>query len=235
MAVLTLSGQPGTGARDVGRLVAQHLQLDYIDQEILVEAARALGVPMESVVPFDERTASLGERLASMLRRFLERSAAAGPADPMLGAGGLDTLLSRTYAEAAADESRELSDERYVRALTDIARDLARHDGVLILGRGSQVILADWPGAFHALLIAPLGKRIEAFAAREDISADEAAKRVQEHAKGRAAFHRKFFKIEVDDPCHYHLVLNTACLSTEAAAEIIANAARRATPSATAS
>ena len=69
MAVVTVSGQPGTGAHDIGRLAAQHLGLDYVDQEILIEAARTLGVPVESVVSLDERTATLGERLGAMLRR----------------------------------------------------------------------------------------------------------------------------------------------------------------------
>ena len=82
MSVLTISGQIGAGAREVGRLVADRLTFDYVDQEILVEAARTLGVPVESVVSHDERTAGLGERLATMLRRFLERSAAAG-SDPL--------------------------------------------------------------------------------------------------------------------------------------------------------
>ena len=228
MPVVTISGQAGIGAREVGRLAAQRLQIDYIDQEILVEAARALGVPVESVVSRDERTASMGERLAVMLRRFLERSAAAGAADPMLGSGGLDILLSRTYSEAAAEEGlQEVSDERYLATLCGIIRDLAAHDNVLIIGRGSQAILKDWPGALHILLVAPLAHRVEEAAAREGLAPEAAAKRVHDGDKGRAAFHHKFFKINVDDPSHYHLVLNTARLSDEDAAQLIAEAAQR--------
>ncbi len=102
MTMVTISGQAGSGAREVGRLAAQRLEVDYIDQEILVREARELGVPVESVVSRDERTAGLGERLASMFRRFLERSATAGSTDPMLGSG-LDVVLSRTYGEAAME------------------------------------------------------------------------------------------------------------------------------------
>ncbi len=228
MAVLTISGQFGSGAGEVGRLVAERLQIDYVDQEILVEAARALGVPMESVVSLDERTASLGERLASMLRRFLERSAAAGAADPMLGSGGLDVLLGRTYGEAAAGESlQEVSDDRYLSTLTDIIRDLAAHDDVLIIGRGSQVILEDLPGAVHVLLLAPLDHRIEEFARREGLTAEDATKGVHDGDKGRAAFHHKFFKVDVDDPSLYHLTLNTARFPADEAAQIISEVAQR--------
>ena len=77
MATVTISGQFGTGAREIGRAVAAQLKLDYVDQEILVDSASALGVPVESVVTHDERTTGLGERVGAMLRRFLERSAVA--------------------------------------------------------------------------------------------------------------------------------------------------------------
>ena len=225
MPVVTISGQPGTGAHDIGRLTAQHLSIDYVDQEILVQAARTLGVSMESVVALDERTATLGERLGGLLRRFLERSAAAGVGDPMLGPGSLDIVLGRSYAEAAASqEEPELSDERYIGTLISLMRDLAAHDDVVIIGRGSQVILKDWPGALHVLLVAPQDRRIEALVARDGISKEAAAKRVQDSAKGRAAFHQKFFKVDVDNPALYHLVLNTARLTPDDAAQLIAAA-----------
>jgi cytidylate kinase len=228
MSVVTISGQTGSGAREVGRLAAERLHLDYVDQEILVEAARALGVPMESVVSHDERTASLGERLAAMLRRFLESSATAGAADPMLGSGGLDVLLGRTYAEAAGvAEPQEVSDDRYLATLSDIIRDLPTHGDVLIIGRGSQVILKDWPGALHVLLVAPLDHRLEEVARREGLTEEAAAKRVHDGDRGRTAFHDKFFKIAVDDPSLYHLTLNTAHVPIEEAAQIIGEVALR--------
>lgn len=227
MSVVTISGQTGAGPREVGRAAAQRMHLDYVDQEILVEAARALGVPMESVVPHDERTTGLGEHLAGMFRRFLEQSAAAGAGDPMLGAGGLDYVLSRTYGEAAEDEGpQEVSDERYVEALTGIIRDLAEHDNVLIIGRGSQMILKDWPGALHVLLVSPLERRIEFISERDGLSAGDAAKRVHDGDKGRHSFHHKFFKVHVDDPTLYNLAINTARLSIDETADLIAAAGR---------
>ncbi len=229
MAVLTISGQAGSRAPEIGRLVAEQLHFDYVDREILVEAATALGVPMESVVPLDERTASLGERLAAMLRRFLERSAAAGAADPMLGSGGLDVLLGRSYSEAAAAEiAQEVSGDQYFSALTDIIGDLASNDDVVIIGRGSQMILKDHPGAVHILLVGPPDYRVRQFALREGLEEEEACKRVQDIDKGRAAFHSKFFKIDVDDPTLYHLTLNTERFSPEETAQMISEFAQRA-------
>ena len=232
MTVVTVSGQIGTGARDIGRLVAERLGIDYVDQEILVEAARELGVPVESVVTHDERTAGLGERLANMLRRFLESSAAAGAADPMLGSGGLDIVLGRTYTEAAAEESQqEVSGDQYIDTLSRIIRDLAGHDNVVILGRGSQVILQDRPGTLHVLLVSPLPARIAYIATRDSIDVEAAAKRLHDAAHGRADFHSKFFKVHVDDPSLYHLTLNTGRLSQDQVAQLICEVAHRVAPS----
>lgn len=228
MTVVTISGQTGSGAREIGRLAAERLQIDYIDQEILVQAAQELGVSMESVVSRDERTATLGERLGSMFRRFLEQSAAASAADPMLGTGGLDVLLGRTYAEAATDVGlQEVSDERYLETLTNIVNDIADHGNVLIIGRGSQVILRDRPNAVHVLLVAPLDWRVEEYTRRPDVAEEEAAKLVRDGDKGRHAFHHKFFKVEVDDPALYHLALNTGYLPFEEIAQLISEAAPR--------
>ncbi len=227
MAVVTISGQIGSAAREIGRLAAARAQIDYVDQQILVEAARELGVPMESVVSKDERTASLGERLANMLRRFLESSAAASAGDPMLGTGGLDVVLGRTYTQAAAGEGlQEVSDDIYVETLSGVIRDLAGQGDVLIIGRGSQVILKDWPSVLHVLLVAPLDRRIEFISRRDGLTADEAAKRTHDGDRGRADFHRKFFKIDVDDPSLYHLTLNSGFLSQEQVAQIISDVAQ---------
>ena len=78
MPVITIAGSLGSGAREIAQSVARELKLDYVDQEILVEAARELGVSVATVERHDERPSSLAERLGSVMRTLMERSAAAG-------------------------------------------------------------------------------------------------------------------------------------------------------------
>lgn len=227
MPVITVSGRLGSGALEVGRLVAQRLHIDYVDQEILVDAARRLGVPLESMAQRDERCASFRERLAATLRSFLERSAVAG-GDPLLGSGGLEILLSRSYAEMAAGQEpgQEISDATYVKTITAIIRELGARGDIVILGRGSPLILKDLPGALHVMTIAPLPLCVQRYAQRQGLGLEEAARQVEEGDKGRIAFHRKFWKVDVNDPGLYDLVVNTSKLSYEAAAELVATAAK---------
>lgn len=229
MPVITICGSLGSGGRDIARLTAAKLGFDYVDQEILVEAARALGVSVDAVESRDERASSLGERLAGMLRNVLERSAAASAADPTMGSGGLEVLLSRTYGEAAAlpeETPQALSDSRYIETITTIIQDLAERGNVVIVGRGSQAILRDRQDALHICCTAPLDRRVQFIARRDGVSEEEAAGTVQESDKNRAAFHRKYFKVDVDDPCLYDLVIGTARFSQEEEAELICVAAR---------
>ena len=226
MPVITVSGPSGGGAREVGQLVASKLGSDYVDHEILAQAAQALGVTVDAVEQHDERTASVGERLSALLRNFLERSATAGATDPLMGTSGLEMLLARTYSEAAA-LPEEPDEGAYIRTITAVIRGLAERGNIVILGRGSQVILRDWPHSLHTLVTAPPQQRIEHVAQRDGLSLEEAGKRVHDNDRGRHAFHRKFFKVEVDDPCLYDLVVQTRRLSPDEAAELVVAAARQ--------
>ena len=233
MAVVTIAGSLGSGTRDVALLAASRLGMDYLDHEILVEASRTLGVDIEAVERRDERPSTFGERLAALLRNFLERSATAGAGDPLMGGTGLEILLAHSYGEAAAlpaASEEELDEEKYISIISAIILDLAEKGGVVIVGRGSQIILRDWPGSLHAYVTAPLELRIERVGERDGVSAEEATKTVHESDKNRLAFYHKFFKVDVDDPTHYDLVVNTARLPYETAAELIAAAARSKEP-----
>jgi len=226
MSVVTVSGTMGSGAREVARLAADILGIDYVDQEILVDAAQRLGVSARAVAQRDEHIQTFGERLASLLRTFLERSAAAGLGDPMMGAGGLEVVLARSYGDLTKSAEQELNDALYMKTVTAIIRELSQRGNIVILGRGSHLILRYHPTALHVLTLAPLALRVQCIAEREGLSPQEAAKRVHDLDKGRAAFHHKFFKAEADDPSCYDLAIETSRLPFELAAQLVAEAAR---------
>lgn len=226
MPVVTMSGNLASGAREVGQAAARLLGIDFVDQQLLVEGAKRCGVPVDAMAQRDERCASRRERLASILRNFLERSAATG-ADPLAGAGGLEVLLSRTYAEMAVErEEPHLDDVLYMKTMSAIIMELGARGDTAILGRGSQMILAEQPAALHVLCVAPQPLRVRRLAEREGITPEDAAHRVADSDRARAAFHRKFWRVNVDDPLLYDLALDTARLSYEVAAELVATAAR---------
>lgn len=227
MPVITVSGAMGSGAREIAELAARRSGLDYVDREILARAAESLGVPVAAVEQRDERPATLGERLASMLRTFLERSAVAG-GDPALGPEGLGVVLSRRYSKIAAESASEptdLDERRYISTITGVIEALAEDGNVVLLGRGSPVILRDRPESLHVLTTAPFELRVRRIALRDRMSEEEAERRVHDSDRGRAAFHRKFFKVDADDPSLFDLVIHTGRLSYEVGADLVVTAA----------
>jgi cytidylate kinase len=211
--------------------VAQRLGLDYVDRQILTEAARTLGVSVVDVASRDDRSPppTLREKLASFFRDFLERSAVAGAADPLMATGGLETLMATTYREAAALPAvggQELTDSRYKEAIVSVICGLADKGDVVIVGRGSQAILRDYPGSLHVGITAPFEMRVRRIARRDGIAEDKAKEFVEESDKGRLDYHHKYFKIDPTDADLYDIVINMAHMSDEAAAELIIAALR---------
>jgi cytidylate kinase len=233
MPVITVSGSLASGAREVAQAVAEELDLVYVDQEILVEAARELGVSVEAVASHDERRSTFGERLSSVMRTLMERSAAAGTADPMAG-GGLETVLSRSYGEAAelaaANQPGTLDDESYIKTLTSVIKGIAARGNVVILGRGSQAILQREPETLHVWVAAPFDWRVSNLVTREGIAKQDAEKRIARSDKDRDAFHRQYFKVEPNAPALYDMGFNAARIDVHIAAQMIAIAARALAP-----
>ena len=63
--VITIGRQYGSGGREIGRLVADALNVKYYDKELLTEAAKASGVKPEIFEAADERSPSFFSNLWS--------------------------------------------------------------------------------------------------------------------------------------------------------------------------
>ncbi len=224
MPVVTMTGTIASGAREVGPLVAEILGIDFVDQQIMVSAAQRCGVPLGEVVERDEQRPSLGKRLGDAIGSILERSAASG-GDPMMGSSGLEAVLAQSYADMAREQEQPFSDEVYIQTVSAIVRELAESGSIVILGRGSQMILKNHPRATHVLCVAPAELRAMRLAERDAMGLDEAKHRMEKSDKGRAAFYRKFWKVDVEDPKLYDLTIDTSKVTYGVAAEIVATAA----------
>jgi len=67
MPVITIGREFGAGGETVGRLVAQRLEVEYLDNKIVDEVARRLKVGTEVVQNFDEQTGGLLDQILRQL------------------------------------------------------------------------------------------------------------------------------------------------------------------------
>lgn len=228
MPVITMSGPIGSGAVEIGQMVAQSLNINYVDRLVFAEAAKLVGSPVGALVEKEQRVVRFRHRLARFLQAMLERSAASGvDSEPYFGRG-IEMLPAETYPELARDPAtaaQRLNDKAFIEATSAVIRDLARAGNVVIIGRGANMILGDTPGVIHVGLLAPPELRVETIMSREHLTRPEAAAYVEEVEQGRVAFYRKFFKVHPNDPSLYHLMLNMAKMRAEIATEIVVHAA----------
>lgn len=230
MPVITVSSQYGGGARDVARRLCRQMGLEFIDQSVLVDASRQLGRTVTEVAEKDERTDSLKDRIANFLQRGLERSAAGGAIDPMMGAGNLELMLSQSYQELSDGGSGVMDDRAIVTTTSDVIAQVAARDNVVILGRGGQMILQDVPNATHVQLVATPDVALKRVCEWESLDEPAAQKRIAEFNNGRADFHRKFWDVDVWSPVLYDLVINTTRITYREACDLIEQVARKKAP-----
>ncbi len=205
MPIVTIRGQLGSGAPEVGRLVADRLHADYVDREIIAEVASRLNRQEKEVIAKEMPPSTLLGRIAEAL----EHSYAFG--DGMAGA----------YLPMG---QIPLDDARYLQALETVVRELARSQSLVILGRGSQFILKGYPDTLHVLAVAPLEVRVRRVMQDLSLGPEAARSEIGRYDSCLRQFIKRYFKTELEDPVFYDLVINTERFSFEAAASMAVNA-----------
>jgi cytidylate kinase len=202
MSVVTIRGLLGSGAPEIARQIADRLQAHYVDREIIAEVA------------------------ARLQRKEEEVKAKEMPATTLLGL--IAEALEHNYGFGDALEGAYLSvgeipldDTRYLQALESVVKELARSQPLVIMGRGSQFILKDYPGALHVLVVAPLEVRMKRLMQERSLDQEAAQLEIEHSDKSLRKFIKRHFKAEIEDPVHYDLVLNTERLTLQAASSII--------------
>ncbi len=71
MTIVAISREMGSGGYEIGAAVAKALHFEYVDRQILLQAAHAHGVPEATLVNAVERRLSLWERFDEERRRYL--------------------------------------------------------------------------------------------------------------------------------------------------------------------
>lgn len=112
---------------------------------------------------------------------------------------------------------------------TDTILRLAKAGHSIIVGRGGCVIASKLPNVLHVRLVAPVEVRIIHIKKLRGLTEREAGIYVHKADRARHRYVKRFFEAEVDDPLHYHMVLNTGLITYDHAAQMIAEAALKLT------
>ncbi len=129
----------------------------------------------------------------------------------------LNELISTLVIGAKGTEAE------YVRQIYRIIHTLEKRGRGVVIGRGGQFIVKEHK-ALKVRCVAPLEVRVERVMTDEKLQRAEALKKITSIDRDRVHFHKHYFAKDVEDPCHYHLVINTGAMSSEQVAKVIVNA-----------
>src|SRR5579859_4105456 len=204
--VVTISREFGSGGTEIGRIVAQKCGLNYVDQEIIAEVARRLGVDVEQAARQDEQT-------SGTVGHILEAMQASNPF----------TLNYSTFfgPERASAQSKEFA---YLHLTQKVVLELATEGNAVIVGRGSQFLLHNLPRTLHIYIFAPLAYRIENVMKSFKLDHTRAEELIERRDYEYDNYARRFYGSDRHQPGFYHLLINTSLFSFELAAGLIQQA-----------
>ena len=221
MGVVTINGQRGSGAPEIGMEVSKRIQYGYVDRQVLAEAATRLGTS-EEMLEEKELSAQTGSRVIRVLRRFASEMGTATTGRYPLFYSPIN--VGQDYHEIMAERNvgkPNLDHRRFLDVTAAVVREIADAGTVVIIGRASNIILQDHPHALHVGLVSGLSSRIALVAQRESLSLDDAKELTIRAEYARLEYFRKYYDVLADDPSHFHLMLNTQLLDQTHAVDIV--------------
>jgi CMP/dCMP kinase len=214
MATITISREYGSGGDEVATLVSEKLGYRYFDKSLMAKMVSESGLSESEIVDFTEDNYKV--------RGFLDRLLA------WRGAREI-TQVSSWSEEITGTRKREtsiLNEAQGVALVQGAIRAAHQKGNVVIVGRGSQVILKALPGVLHVRIHAPLETRFEHIAASGNIHHFGLRKEITEHDEAAADYVKRFYSVDWTDPTLYDLVINTSRLNVEAVVQIIVDAVK---------
>ena len=203
MAVITISRELGSGGDEICEMICEMVGYCRVDKAVLMQIAEEAGIDVDSVL--------------EMEKGFTKRA--------RLVSGEMTSLYRKQ--RSAFDKEAAMDDRTYSEVLRDAVEDYAKQGEAIIVGRGGQMILQDWPNVLHVRLYAPEAIRIERLMAREGTSEAQAARRVKQSDEQKRQYIRQMFNnADWRNLKYYSLAIDTGRVPYATAAEIILTAAR---------
>lgn len=195
--VVAIGRQMGSGGRELGRRLAEILNIEFYDKKLLADAARKSGLIPEMMERDDERTPSM---LCGAI-----------------GAGFGSAFPSGLY----------VGDDAVYRAQSDVIRELGATKSCVIVGRTADYVLRDHPRRISIFVHAPEEECIKRLLSRGDKATEsEARAMVRKVNKLRAGYYNFYTDHVWGAAATYDLTVNSALLPLDDLADLLATYVR---------
>lgn len=196
--VITIGRQFGSGGRELGRLLAEKLNIPFYDKELLYKAAADAGLNPEFFEAADERVPQFINGIFSF--NF-----------------GASPLTWYTGSSA-------ISDDNLYKAQSDFIHKIAAAGPCVIVGRSSDYILRDVPNVVNVFLHAHIDDCAARIVQRSDTKDVAAARKLANKVNRlRANYYNFYTDKKWGDASSYDLCFNTSVMPMDDIAEVVVN------------
>ena len=192
--VITIARGFGSGGKTIGKLLAERLDIDYYDNDLIRLASEESGINLELFGKADERVKM------NLFKRY-----------------------NRSYGSKLIppDSDEFVSTDNLFNYQAKIIRELADKQNCIIIGRCGDYILKDNPRVIRLYVYADRKTCIKNVTDRYDVSPKEAHERIVSLDRARAAYYKYYTGKNWEDVNNYDLCLNTSKISFDKAVDII--------------
>jgi cytidylate kinase len=202
--VVCISRAHGARGDEVGRLVAERLGFQYVDEEIVALAAAIGEVSPADVADEERRKSALGR----LVRELGKGSAVTSYGIPRSGRHG---------EAASPDEIRSL--------IQAAIEETASRGDVVIVAHAASFALPRSTDVLRVLVTASPEARARRLTESYGFDARTSEKAIADSDAARADYLERFYGVGAEQATHYDLVVNTGSLSPDRAADLVVRAA----------
>lgn len=198
---ITIARGYGSGGRRIGQKLAERLNIDFVDRELLRLASDESGINEALFGVADERAPKV-----SLLFKNFRRSRVGQPLSP--------------------EQDGFTSTENLFNFQTKVLQSLVEKESFVVMGRAADFVLKGRPNVLSVSIQAPPRFCVEEIMNKDGVSEKEAESIISRIDRYRADFYEFYTGTRWNNPVNYDLCLNTASLGDDNIIRLIIEAAR---------
>ncbi len=195
--VITIGRQYGSGGRELGKNLAERLNIPYYDKELVTSAARECDYPVDKLEKVDEKA----------VNSFLFSLATCGP-----------TIYNYTSVMHDLFVNDVLFNTQ-----SNIIKRLASEHSCIIIGRCGDYVLRDHPNKLSVFIYGDIETRVKRVENKFDIPASMARSTIQKIDKRRANYYHYYTGQKWENAANYDMTLNSGVLGVENCLDLLAD------------
>lgn len=192
--VINIGRQLGSGGREIGKIIAEKLNIAFYDKNLIDLASQESGLSKSCFEKADEKASG----------------------------GVLGSFFAMHYPYSGyAGTNNVMSNDSLFKIQSDVIKELANKQSCIFVGRCADYVLRNNPDATSIFISCPKEERLKRISKRHNISIEEAEDMSVKTDKGRAQFYNYYSYKTWGAARTYDLCINSALLGIDGTAEFI--------------